>query len=262
MLDLSASACAGLICVQWENRMSSKYDEQLLLNFVNRFLGYGSLQSKLWSIGPEAGGGENIGELYKRALVWSQRGFEEIEDLQKYHRALGIDWTKTIQRTWVGLIRVILALHGERYPDRERVTEFQRVELGRRDGQNCVLDLSGMSSPTGAMWIPAEFGFDWLATRENFEAMLLPNRCSLLREKIAAHKPDLVLFYGLRQRPRWEEIPGCQLSNLPGLERLSVARFKGTLFAIMPHPTRQANKFLADVGEALRLKLGRPSALE
>jgi hypothetical protein len=69
-------------------KVNPTYDEQLLRDFASRFLGYGSLESKLWLIGPEAGGGEEIGEVYQRASVWSERGKRETEDLHSFHAAL------------------------------------------------------------------------------------------------------------------------------------------------------------------------------
>jgi hypothetical protein len=97
--------------------MSSTYDEALLLRFANRFLGYGSLKSNLWLIGPEAGGGDTIDEVYKRVSIWSDRNEREIEDLQAYHADLNLppkhDWSRIIQPTWGPLIRIILALDGK-----------------------------------------------------------------------------------------------------------------------------------------------------
>jgi hypothetical protein len=49
--------------------VNAKYDEELLSAFANGFLGYGSLDSSLWLIGPEAGGGESIREVCQRALI-------------------------------------------------------------------------------------------------------------------------------------------------------------------------------------------------
>lgn len=251
-----------VVAVQAEE-LNSRYNEHLLLDFASRFLGYGSLRSGIWLIGPEAGGGKNIDEVYKRALVWSEHGQRETEDLHSYHAALNIDWTQKINPTWGALIRVILALNGEGEADREKVREFQRHKLGRADGENCVLDLTPLSCPSRAVWKLSEFGFDWLSTREACEARLAGPRCSLLREKLTCYKPNLVLFYGLQQRQLWEQISRCLFSPSK-LGQLLLTRSDDTLFALMPHPvnlnrtlpgTGAVKKFLAAVGATLREEL-------
>lgn len=142
-------------------------------------------------------------------MVWKVRGQKETEDLHDYHAGLKLapkfDWTRNIQPTWGPLIRVILALKGKR-ADTEDVREFQKRELGRVDGQNCVLDLSPLLSPSAADCKLAEFGLDWLRTREECAARLVSRRCDLLRKKLACYKPGPVLFYGLKHKNRWEQI--------------------------------------------------------
>lgn len=241
--------------------VNPRFNEQLLFDFASRFLGYGSLQSRIWLIGPEVGGGESVDEVYTRASVWWERGQKETEDLHSYHAGLNIDWTQEIQPTWGKLIRVILALNGRGEATTEDVRQFQLCKLGRADGQNCVLDLSPLSSPSTSDWKLAEFGFDWLRTRQVYEARLLPARCALLREKVTYYKPRLVLFYGLQQRQRWKQISACPFSSSK-LERLLLARSDDTLFALIPHPANlsrtlpgtgagKVKKFLAAVGATL-----------
>ncbi len=239
-----------------------KNDERLLLDFGNTFLGYGRLDSALWLIGPEAGGGQTINEVHHRASVWSKRGRKETEDLQGYHADLGLDWTRKIQSCWGSLIRVILEFD-EKRAEREDVREFQKRELGRADadGQNSVLDLSQLSSPSTSNWELHEFGFSWLATREEYEGHLLRSRCDLLLARLARYKPRLVLFYGLSHQRWWEQISANQFtpSKLP---RLSWVRGENSLFAMIPHPNGvrfsgkgARNAFFAGVGAALRKEL-------
>jgi len=241
-----------------------KYDERLLSDFANRFLGYGSLKSNIWLIGPEAGGGQTIGEVYQRASAWAERGKKETEDLHSYHADLQLppkyDWTRKIQPTWGPLIRVILALDGKR-AETEDVRDFQKRELGCTGGQNCVLDLSPLLSPSGSDWKLAEFGFSWLRTREECEARLVPPRCDLLRKRLARYKPSLVLFYGLPQQ-RWWELISARRFVRSKLGRLSLARGENTMFAMIPHPNGvrlpgqgTVKRFFAHVGMTLRKEL-------
>jgi hypothetical protein len=238
-------------------------DEQLLSDYAHNFLGYGSLNSPVWLIGPEAGGGKTKDEIHRRASIWAERGRKETEDLQRYHDALGIDWTKKIQPTWGALIRILLALQG-RIPDKKDVLEFQRNELGKLGGQNCVLDLSQLSSPSASAWPFQGCGIGWLNSREEYEARVLPLRCHLLQQRLLAcePRPKLVLFYGHGHQRWWKKIANSDFKP-SGLDQLSWSQDEGTLFAMMPHrngirlPGKGAlNGFFANVGVALREKLG------
>jgi hypothetical protein len=229
--------------------------------------------SNIWLIGPEQGGGWTKDEVYWRASLWSERGKKETEDLQSYHAALKaiaianveasdggsragvlklskLDWKRNIQPTWGPLIRVILAFNGERaIPDKKDVMDFQKRELGRADGENCVLDLNPLPSPKQSKWNEAHLSL----------------RCDLLGKKLARHKPSkprLVLFYSLPHQRWWEQISAHRLtpSKLP--PGLSLVRRENTLFAMIPHPNGirppgpgAVKRFLADVGMALREEL-------
>jgi hypothetical protein len=244
-----------------KEKVNPNYDEQLLRDFASQFLGYGSLESKLWLIGPEAGGGNDIEEVYDRAQVWARRDRKEIENLHSYHADLTpkVDWTQKIQRTWGPLIRIILARKDGRIASKDAVIEFQRCELGRAGGENCVLDLSPLPSRSESHWILDKFGFDWLRARPQYEEAVVAPRCALLREKLRCYKPRLVIFYGLGHKAKWEHISEEEFSPFR-VEHLSTAPADNTLFAMIPHPANlgrilrgkgSVNRFLADVGTVL-----------
>jgi len=255
-------------------------NEKLLSDFANRFLGYGSLNGKVWLIGPEPGGGYTPDDVCCRASVWADRGRKETEDLYAYHADLkrelealklrsDFDWTRRVQPTWGPLIRVILTVNdNKREVDTEDVRTFQATELGRSDGGNGVFELLPFSSPTQSDWRLGTLGIDWLRTREEYEQHCVPMRCNLLRGKVAKYKPCLVLFYGngVEQQRRWIKISGVPFTPSKKVGQLLLAHAEKTLFVIMPHPvnlnTRLPDKgpgavkrFLADVGATLREEL-------
>jgi hypothetical protein len=243
--------------------MGAMYDEQLLLDFANGFFGYGALNPKLWLIGPEAGGGNTLDELCKRASVWSRRGRKHTDDLHEYHSELGFDFARKTQQTWGPLIKVLLAVMG-RSIDPKSVLEFQKDLLGRANGDNCVLDVSQLASPTESDWKAAAFGFAWTRDREVYDSIVGEPRRELLREWLIKWQPRLVLFYGSHY-PWWERISSCGLSpsRLPGLSLASNAH---TLFAAMPQPVNinrtlelrgkgAVNEYLREMGELLREEL-------
>src|SRR5207302_680019 len=157
-----------------------------------------------------------------------------------FHAALKLpskfDWTRNIQPTWGPLIRIILAFDGTiGEPGRDKVAEFQTFKLGSRDAHNCVLDLSPLPSPSTAKWKLNEFGFPWLNTRREYEEQHLASRCHIFREKLALHKPNLVIFYGLKQKSWWEKIAQSQFLPSQDVEGLSLVHTDTILFAMIPH---------------------------
>jgi hypothetical protein len=265
-----------------ERTLNSKHDEQLLSDFATRFLGYGTLDSKTWLIGPEPGGGPTIEDVYARALVWSERGRAETEDLHSYHDDLkcklrelslsaNFDWRRNIQPTWGPLIRIILSLdHSRTELDTAGVREFQANELGRANGRNCVIDLMPFSSPSQTEWRLAHFGFTWLSSRREYKARLVSSRCDLVRAKLVRYRPHLVLFYGdrLEQQEWWSTISQQQFVRSKRVDRLLLAHDARTIFGIIPHPVNintrlpdsgpgAVKRFLAQVAAALREELQR-----
>ncbi len=215
------------------------------------------MKSDLWFVGPEQGGGQDADEVYGRAVLWHERGQRETEDLPQYHEGLrkfGVDWTYKIQPTWGCLIKIVLSYNGEA-ADTESVREFQRTRLGRCGGENCLLELSPLASPSESMWKLDELGF----SRAEYESNWIPVRIETLRRRITAHEPRVVLFYGSRQ---WDQIAGTSFgaSRLNGLR---IGRSQSTLFAAMPHAPQglrslklqgrgATNSFLEQVGKVLR----------
>lgn len=245
-----------------------EHDEQLLLDYANHFLGYGTLNSSLWLIGPEAGGGETIDEVYSRALVWAERGRKETEDLQGYHRDLKLsakfDWSRKIQPTWGPLIRTILALQrGDADTvDANCVRAFQKNELGRHDGENSILDLSQLSSPSMSEWKLGDYRISWLANRAEYQTQILMPRCEVLRQKLAnREEPRIVLFYGLSHRHLWERIVGSQFKP-SRIHQIELVWVKSRLHVLMPHPNSvrlpgkgSNNKFWSQVGSSINKEL-------
>jgi len=245
-------------------------NEALLSAYVNEFLGYGSLESPLWLIGPEAGGGRTSEERSKRLEVWNNRGRQELEDLQGYHAELGLpsryDWSINIQKTWGSLIRVILAHKEGITANPEHVRTFQIEELGQTNGSNAVIDLSQLSTPSMKTWHADHCDIAWLADRKTYENCVLLRRCELIREKIAVNQhPKLVLFYGLSHQKYWERIAGAPFQPLKGSTDLSLVKSGTTIFAMMPHPNDRKrfrgkgarNQFFTNVGLVLRKELAQ-----
>jgi hypothetical protein len=113
-------------------------NDLLLETFINTFYGYGNYQGDYWFIGMEERGG-GFEDINNRLNTWSSRGQHELEDVAKYHEAMGefdlFGKKAKLQRTWGRLIRIILAATLQDFnneDNNEDIRNYQRNELGRR----------------------------------------------------------------------------------------------------------------------------------
>ena len=62
-------------------------DPIALENFIQSFVGYGNLESDVWFIGMEEGGGVTENEVRARLEAWVNRGQLQIENVCEFHVA-------------------------------------------------------------------------------------------------------------------------------------------------------------------------------
>jgi len=188
--------------------------------FIERFFGYGTWSAPVWFIGMEEGGGSSLAEVETRIGTWQARGANELEDLAEFHRAIGVTRhfgeRPALQSTWAKLIRVLFGLRGES-ADTERV----RRQLGRQGSETALVELLPLPSPSTSHWLYRDISdISYLASRESYREHVAPLRVRRLRERIAQHRPQVVIFYGLAYRDWWSRIEGEP----------------GTKFVTIPHP--------------------------
>jgi hypothetical protein len=68
---------------------------ECLLDYMNRFIGFGSPHAPIGFIGLEQGGGENLAELDRRVTQWNALGAQAFADLPAYCHRIG-------ERRWHG----------------------------------------------------------------------------------------------------------------------------------------------------------------
>lgn len=217
----------------------------LLLDFLNRFYGYGSWDAELWFVGMEEGGGNSEEEIAKRLEAWDRA--DDLADIRDYSYEIGGKWfadRPSIQNTWGKLIRIALAYEG-RPTDIEAVRRYQRDELGKR---HALIELFPLASPSTSEWLYANI--PEIATREKYRALIADTRIATLTNRIAHHKPTAVVFYGTRYRVHWVKISGVTFTkNDAG--RFETGHNGSTLFVIAPHPTARGvtNRNFEAIGE-------------
>jgi len=249
--------------------------EQIILNYIRIFLGYGNLKSTFWNVAMDEGGGNRWNELHARFTVWAARGAVPVEDLREFHLAIRITrWfipavplgPIPLQPTWRQMIRVFLNATGVAVAI-PGLQAFQANQLGRQNTppvSPCVFDLMPLPRAGQNAWPYAHLAqqypqLSFLADRATYFAEVRPPRIELLRNCIKKHRPKVVCFYAIGKKYLvwWNEIAGVALQPQPLhnpngqlLGNFCIAQGNGTLFVVARHPTEHGvtNDYFDAVG--------------
>jgi len=228
------------------------FDEQLLDDFANTFYGYGDYQGKYWFIGMEEGGGDSYEKVNNQLLTWERRGRCELELLPAFDQDLGIgnyfQMPPKNQPTWNRLIRVILSASDPGWDSKtaqlqkKAVQDYQVSKLGRMPGQDCLIELFPLPSPSMSHWIYADHAskLQQFKDRQKYREHYLPRRVHHIRKRIHQYNPAVVVFYGFSYRSYWEQIVEDSFSHDPTHNIYTIQR-NTTLFSIIYHPARKAD---------------------
>ncbi len=99
-----------------------------------------------------------------------------------------------IQPTWNLIIRILLALDGNRDASADQVRAYQRDRLGRTHERGALLELLLLTAPKISEWPYAEI-FPEYETRERYRDDQMPKRIALLTEHLS-YGPRIVVAYG------------------------------------------------------------------
>ncbi len=231
-------------------------DDALLEQFISRFLGYGSFNSRVWFIGMEEGGGNDFAQVSRRLETWRARGLRELEDVRDYHLAIGIDRffrePVKIQRTWAHLVRVYLSALG-RSTETVEIKEYQAKKLGRHDGDTAILELMPLCSPGTNRWFYDRWSsIPYLKTRERYLSQVMPNRIAILKNKLQTNQPKVVVFYGASYREYYEQTIGARTNLISELDCYS-CDVRSTRYLIIKHPAAKGitNQYFLKIGHHL-----------
>ena len=228
---------------------------------MNTFYGYGNYEGRYWFIGMEEGGGKRVEENAARIDAWAQRGSHELEDLVGKHSDASIIRyfrdKPAIQRTWGGLIRLLLTAQGHAATTTQAIRLYQRDSLGRANGNDCLLELLPLPSPSTKHWIYGEgSALPQLRTRQTYMDHYAEPRALHIKERLAKHKPSNVVFYSVNDwyQQWWRLISGVELKEVQtDSGRFYVGRDRQTTFAMIKHPATMGlrNEYFYEVGRVL-----------
>jgi hypothetical protein len=200
--------------------------------------GYGHWKALYWFIGPEQG--QSVSE--NNNLTIRHKAFRRLEqhglcDCGAFHHAIHEErWHRqrpALQPTWRRLILLLMSFLGKKRGN-ESLRAYQRDRWGRRGGETCVIELSGL--PARNLKVARE--------REAFRE----NRVRFIRRKMLACKPVFVVMYGKGVMKYWKEIVDPRVR--PG----SVQKVGSTIVAFAPHPVAYGvrKKYWVALGRKMR----------
>ena len=215
---------------------------QRLIDYAQKFFGYGRWEASIWFIGIEEGGGKDIQAVHDRLKAWATSGqSKELEDAPTFHLASNITaWHRPDakhQSTWKQLIRMFLLARGQDDSE-DALIDYQRTQLGTTTGETCLAELLPLPSPDSKTWnYRAWSELPWLQTRAAYEQNILSHRITLLRQRIDHYRPRIVIFYGDGQLKHWQRIIGSGIYQRPIADKLIAHERDGLQFFITKHPT-------------------------
>lgn len=238
-------------------------------HFIKGFYGYGNLESDIWFIGMEEGGGATLEEIKSRLEVWKALGEEKVVDAYEFHEKITDDKGKNfgflfrennpaIQRTWRGLIKLLLA-YKEQASSADETKEKQIYGWGRLSSDNCLLELFPLPSPNANDFHYTEWLNDENFTRDTYKKEIVGHRILGIQELIEINKPKIVVFYGKAYGDKYKAIAGLNGSDLVELKinsEKSAKIFVGspTSYVFIPHPTAHgmSDAYYQQLGKALK----------
>jgi hypothetical protein len=225
--------------------------DELTCEMARGNYGYGRWGAPYWFIGPEQGmGAHENNDLNLRVKAWIDLGRQELNDCHEFHRRiLDTRWQSKHQSTWRPLILAMMTLL-DRPADKSSRLDYQRRRWGALDGETCVIELSGLASPS---------------MKEAKDTLrFLPERIRIISRRMLDHRPKLVVMYGREQKPSWNAIArsfagsdvppdDTESSELP---RTNILEHESTILVCTPHPSRPISDGVRWLGDEYWIRLG------
>ncbi|HZB12721.1 MAG TPA: hypothetical protein VE467_06830 [Chryseolinea sp.] len=201
-------------------------EEKPLKHWIDNFYGYGSWHAKIWFIGYEESGGEVPEEVaeklnyFYKVHPWTEETI--LCDIRDLYQHVAIRWdppgrnatvdkaslfsnryeyrfaSNAIQNgVWKNLIAFVHGYKNENLPD---LLEYQKSTFVSQSGNEALMQLYPLPSPHNHAWyyswldIP-QLGF--LKSRTLYQEYLFQRRMETIAAQIKAHKPEVVLMYGM-----------------------------------------------------------------
>ncbi len=210
----------------------------LLKKRLKTFWGYGNLDGRTWFVGMEEGLGKQEPFPLERFRSTAGKAVVDIRDNTAEDHQRWFNPKSAIQPTWRILISLLMYRRLRRIPKLADIRTYQFLEFGLKNNDHALLELMPLpaSSTNEADWIYSDVPLKGLKTRKEYLATYKPARVEALKTLIEKHQPKLVLFYSRTYLTDWQQIvPKPLVEVIPG--KLHLVKYKGTTYAVIPHPT-------------------------
>jgi hypothetical protein len=241
-----------------------------ILEFMEKFFGYGDLSSPYWFVGLEESCEAKQEDFERRLHTWEALGRETTVDVAKFHYRFSTSAGENLfgraahlQKTWSQLIRIFLNATGDSPIDKSAILEYQKKDLARLGKkETCLLELRPLPSPGKNTFLYSECypDIDELQSREIYENFVTPLRIKKFRELLIWNKPRVVVFYAFGEKNNWEQIVSpCRFDEkVIGGRRCYIGRgSNGILFIISQHPNTRGvtNEYFDEIGKVIKREL-------
>lgn len=239
----------------------------LIEAFIQRFYGYGNLAARFWFIGmEEACGKDPLVEIPLRLNKWSARNHPVVDDLADYHEEIGYGAIfaqppQRIQSTWAKLIRAVFAANGHEAPSRTEFGNYQANQLGRANGETCLLELFPLPSRGLSHWYYSQLtNLPYLKTRKLYCRHVIDARIAGLQALICEKKPSVVVCYGLTHAVYWTRLLGGKAWIDTQYNGIQCGWLGETLILKVMHPVARGvtNEYFRNVGRLMGAERPHP----
>jgi hypothetical protein len=194
-------------------------EEKKLKHWIDHFYGYGAWEAKIWFVGFEEGGGDVPEEVAEKLDYFHQTHTSNKEatlcSLRKLYKQVSarLDGpradlfsnlyeyrfgSKAIQHgVWKNLIAFV---HGYRKKKLPNLLAYQKKSFAMPSSQEAWLQFYPLPSPHNHAWYYSWLDmpkFPFLKSRALYQEHLYSNRMQDLLNNMIAHRPEVVLMYGM-----------------------------------------------------------------
>jgi hypothetical protein len=233
------------------------FDDELIIDFMRSFYGYGDINADFWFIGMEEGGGNSFEEVRNRLNIWEKMGRNQLENVKTYHDFLGFPEyfaeKPKAQSTWTKLIRVYLASQGD-FPGHDQIKKLQRDEFGIPNSNVALLELLPLPSPSTNKWIYSSHSeIPYLKSRKKYRNHLAITRLNKIQKMIIENRPKAVILYGFSYFEYWEILGNSGFMKYLDFD-FWVKDTSSTKYIIMKHPVAFGlkNEYFNTIGTYLK----------
>ncbi|MGC3946918.1 MAG: hypothetical protein QM762_20780 [Chryseolinea sp.] len=201
--------------------------EENLKLWINKFYGYGSWKARIWLLGYEEGGGDLPEEVAEKTdyfaakhAAFSEPVLCDARDL--YHQVTYRDEgpkgknfntlydyrfgkEALLHGAWKNLIAFTHGYNNQSPPD---LIRYQKNSFLSGDNE-AIIRLYPLPSPHSHAWyyrwLVVSKPLSYIRDRAKYEQEVYPNRIKAILQQIRAHRPKLVLLYGMNNIQKIKE---------------------------------------------------------